>query len=254
MNASTKVLLALLIIISLGKGLISLISAWRGKDDAIPIETRLHKNKLTIISKTDNIEIQNIQFNRGNCSYTSKDLKDLKDLEDLEEVVPELFEELERDKKFIADNEKTIQEYQNKIANFQKYYKDVKDIDNYLALIHWLNEHKDSYTWDNDLDFESLKKSLLSSIEHSVEEWQNKVKVLQDENKSALAEMNEINEQLPQAQKELQELTVKKIAMFTLKFGESLTIEHDCKNLMEIIIQTNKGSKTLHFKLPQPKE
>ncbi len=42
--------------------------------------------------------------------------------------------------------------------------------------------------------------------------------------------------------------------MFTLKFGESLTIEHDCKNLMEIIIQTNKGSKTLHFKLPQPKE
>ncbi|WP_154815416.1 hypothetical protein [Helicobacter pylori] len=45
-----------------------------------------------------------------------------------------------------------------------------------------------------------------------------------------------------------------KTAMFTLKFGESLTIEHDCKNLMEIIIQTNKGSKTLHFKLPQPKE
>ncbi len=42
--------------------------------------------------------------------------------------------------------------------------------------------------------------------------------------------------------------------MFTLKFGESLTIEHDCKNLMEIKIQTNKGSKTLHFKLPQPKE
>lgn len=47
---------------------------------------------------------------------------------------------------------------------------------------------------------------------------------------------------------------VKKTAMFTLKFGESLTIEHDCKNLMEIKIQTNKGSKTLHFKLPQPKE
>ncbi|GAA9231305.1 hypothetical protein Taiwan907_04160 [Helicobacter pylori] len=45
-----------------------------------------------------------------------------------------------------------------------------------------------------------------------------------------------------------------KTAMFTLKFGESLTIEHDCKNLMEIKIQTNKGSKTLHFKLPQPKE
>ncbi|GAA7803894.1 hypothetical protein JP0179_13830 [Helicobacter pylori] len=42
--------------------------------------------------------------------------------------------------------------------------------------------------------------------------------------------------------------------MFTLKFGESLTIEYDCKNLMEIKIQTNKGSKTLHFKLPQPKE
>ncbi len=42
--------------------------------------------------------------------------------------------------------------------------------------------------------------------------------------------------------------------MFTLRFGESLTIEHDCKNLMEIKIQTNKGSKTLHFKLPQPKE
>ncbi len=88
MKTSAKVLLTLLIVISLGKGLISLISAWRGKDDAILVETRLHKNKLTIISKTDNIEIQNIQFNRGNCSYTytSKDLEKFKkDLEDLEE-------------------------------------------------------------------------------------------------------------------------------------------------------------------------
>lgn len=138
MKTSAKVLLTLLIVISLGKGLISLISAWRDKDDAIPIETRLHKNKLTIISKTDNIEIQNIQFNRGNCShtYTSKGLEKIqKDLEELEEAVPELFEELDRDKKSIADNEKTIQEYQNEIANFQKYYKDVKDIDDYSALM-----------------------------------------------------------------------------------------------------------------------
>ncbi len=255
MKTSAKGLLTLLIVISLGKGLISLISAWRGKDDAVLVETRLHKNKLTIISKTDSIEIQNIQFNRGNCSHTSKDLEKIqKDLEDLEEGVPELFEELERDKKSIADNEKTIQEYQNEIANFQKYYKDVKDIDDYSVLIHWLNEHKDSYTWDNDLDFESLKKSLLSSIEHSIEEWQNKVKELQDSNKSALAEMNEINEQLPQAPKKLQELEDKKTAMFTLKFGEFLTTEHDCKNLMEVKIQTNKGSKTFHFKLPQPKK
>lgn len=132
MKTSTKVLLTLLIIISLGKGLISLISAWRGKDDAIPIETRLHKKKLTIISKTDSIEIQNIQ--RENCSHTYTS-KDLKDLENLEKGVPELFEELERDKESIADNEKTIQEYQNEIANFQKYYKDVKDIDDYSALM-----------------------------------------------------------------------------------------------------------------------
>ncbi len=48
--------------------------------------------------------------------------------------------------------------------------------------------------------------------------------MLLDENKSALAEMNGINEQLPQAQKKLQELEDKKTAMFTLKFGESLTI------------------------------
>ncbi|WP_033598297.1 hypothetical protein [Helicobacter pylori] len=54
--------------------------------------------------------------------------------------------------------------------------------------------------------------------------------------------------------KESQSHPVKKTAMFTLKFGESLTIEHDCKNLMEVKIQTDKGSKTLHFKLPQPKE
>ncbi|GAB0051943.1 hypothetical protein YGH009_07480 [Helicobacter pylori] len=47
---------------------------------------------------------------------------------------------------------------------------------------------------------------------------------------------------------------VKEITMFTLKFGESLTIEHDCKNLMEVKIQTDKGSKTFYFKLPQPKE
>lgn len=138
MKTSAKVLLTLLIVISLGNGLNSLISAWRGKDDAIPIETRLHKNKLTIISKTDSIEIQDIQFNRENCShtYTSKDLEKIqKDLEELEEGVPELFEDLDRDKESIADNEKTIQEYQNEIANFQKYYKDVKDIDDYSALM-----------------------------------------------------------------------------------------------------------------------
>ncbi len=34
-----------------------------------------------------------------------------------------------------------------------------------------------------------------------------------------------------------------KTAMFTLKFGESPDNEHDCKNLMEIKIQTNKGIK-----------
>ncbi|WP_181235662.1 hypothetical protein [Helicobacter pylori] len=54
--------------------------------------------------------------------------------------------------------------------------------------------------------------------------------------------------------KESQSYPGKKTTMFTLKFGESLTIEHDCKNLMEVKIQTDKGSKTLHFKLPQPKE
>lgn len=99
-----------------------------------------------------------------------------------------------------------------------------------------------------------LKKAPLSSIEQSIEEWKNKVKELLDENKSALAEMNEINEQLPQAQKKTPRARRQKTTMFTLKFGESLTTEHDCKNLMEIKIQTDKGSKTLHFKLPQPKE
>ncbi len=39
--------------------------------------------------------------------------------------------------------------------------------------------------------------------------------------------------------------------MFTLKFGESLTIEHDCKNLMEIKIQTNKGSNILNSHNPK---
>ncbi|GAA8802213.1 hypothetical protein HpHA119_13710 [Helicobacter pylori] len=113
-----------MIVMSLGKGLISLISAWRGKDDAIPIETRLHKNKLTIISKTDSIKIQDIQFNRGNCSHTSKDLEKIqKDLEDLEEGVPELFEELDRDKKSIADNEKRSKSIKMKSLIFKNTTK-----------------------------------------------------------------------------------------------------------------------------------
>ncbi|WP_208364488.1 hypothetical protein KVE82_04160 [Helicobacter pylori] len=37
----------------------------------------------------------------------------------------------------------------------------------------------------------------------NTQEWQNKVKVLLDSNKSALAEMNDINEQLLQVQKKL---------------------------------------------------
>ncbi|WP_229763108.1 hypothetical protein [Helicobacter pylori] len=124
MKTSAKGLLTLLIVMSLGKGLISLISAWRGKDDAIPIETRLHKNKLTIISKTDSIKIQDIQFNRGNCSHTSKDLEKIqKDLEDLEEGVPELFEELDRDKKSIADNEKRSKSIKMKSLIFKNTTK-----------------------------------------------------------------------------------------------------------------------------------
>ncbi|GAA8543993.1 hypothetical protein KYTH14_10250 [Helicobacter pylori] len=83
---------------------------------------------------------------------------------------------------------------------------------------------------------------------------QNKVKELLDNNKSALAEIDDINKQSSQAMDNFKEFEDKKTAMSKLKFGESLTIEHDCKNLMEIKIQTNKGSKTLHFKLPQPKE
>lgn len=42
------------------------------------------------------------------------------------------------------------------------------------------------------------------------QEWQNKVKELQDSNKSALAEMNEIDEQLPQVQKNSKNLQTKK--------------------------------------------
>ncbi len=44
-----------------------------------------------------------------------------------------------------------------------------------------------------------------------------------------------------------------KTAMLKLKFGESLTIEHDCKNLMEIIIQTNKGVKPFILNFHNPK-
>ncbi|GAA6988474.1 hypothetical protein ID0090_10250 [Helicobacter pylori] len=79
---------------------------------------------------------------------------------------------------------------------------------------------------------------------------QNKVQELLDSNKS---ELNLIDE-TDKAQDNSQEFEAKKTAMSKLKFGESLTIEHDCKNLMEIKIQTDKGSKILHFKLPQSKE
>ncbi|WP_276318109.1 hypothetical protein [Helicobacter pylori] len=37
-----------------------------GENDSVPIEIRLHKNPIT--SKADSIKIQDIQFNRGNCS------------------------------------------------------------------------------------------------------------------------------------------------------------------------------------------
>ncbi|QQW61110.1 hypothetical protein [Helicobacter pylori] len=46
---------------------------------------------------------------------------------------------------------------------------------------------------------------------------------------------------------------VKKTAMFTLKFGESLTIEHDCKNFMGITIQTNKGVKPFILNFHNPR-
>ncbi|GAA7448242.1 hypothetical protein ID1017_03540 [Helicobacter pylori] len=105
MKTSAKVLLTLLIIMSLGKGLVSLI-----KDDTIPIETRLHENKLTIISKTDNIEIQDIEFNRGNCSDTAYNKGSERiEKESEEELAREdFYYELESDRNFIAKSEKTI--------------------------------------------------------------------------------------------------------------------------------------------------
>lgn len=66
--------------------------------------------------------------------------------------------------------------------------------------------------------------------------------------------MNEINEQLPQAQEKLQELADKKTAMFTLKFGESLTTEYDCKNLMEVKIQTDKAVRPSILNSHNPKK
>ncbi|GAA7448240.1 hypothetical protein ID1017_03530 [Helicobacter pylori] len=65
---------------------------------------------------------------------------------------------------------------------------------------------------------------------------QNKVQELLDSNNSALAEIDDINKQSSQAMDDSQEFEAKKTAMSKLKFGESLTIEHDCKNLMEIKI------------------
>ncbi|WP_154510258.1 hypothetical protein [Helicobacter pylori] len=159
------------------------------------------------------------------------------------------------------------------------FFKNANEIDSSLRnSIEWLtnageslkNKMKEYEGFFNDFNtsMRTNEKEVTDTLNANIENIKSEIKKLENQiietatrlltsyqiflNNAKESANNEITENKTQAITNINE--AKETAMFTLKFGESLTIEHDCKNLMEIKIQTNKGSKTLHFKLPQPKE
>ncbi len=94
----------------LGASCLALYLAGCGGDSGEPlvgIEKNSFNSTLKIISKTDNIEIQDLKLNRGNCEHDKN-------------FLVKLIQETANTYLFASEKEKAIKNHQAKIARLQK--------------------------------------------------------------------------------------------------------------------------------------
>lgn len=94
----------------LGAGCLALYLVGCGSDSSEPlvgIEKNSFNSTLKIISKTDNIEIQDLKLNRGNCEHDQN-------------FLVKLIQETANAYLFVSEKEKAIKNHQVKIARLQK--------------------------------------------------------------------------------------------------------------------------------------
>ncbi len=103
----------------LGASCLALYLAGCGGDSGEPlvgIEKNSFNSTLKIISKTDNIEIQDLKLNRGNCEHDQN-------------FLVKLIQETANAHLFVSKKEKAIKNHQAKIARLQK---DLEELTQYV--------------------------------------------------------------------------------------------------------------------------
>ncbi len=103
----------------LSAGCLALYLVGCGGDSSEPlveVEKNFFNSTIEIISKTDNIEIQDLKLNRGNCEHDKNLLK-------------KLMQETANAYLFVSEKEKAIKNHQAKIARLQK---DLEELTQYV--------------------------------------------------------------------------------------------------------------------------
>ncbi len=115
----------------LGASCLALYLAGCGGDSGEPlvgIEKNSFNSTLKIISKTDNIEIQDLKLNRGNCEHDKN-------------FLVKLIQETANTYLFASEKEKAIKNHQAKIARLQK---DLEELTQWVQSFNTLNKFLES--------------------------------------------------------------------------------------------------------------
>ncbi len=143
----------------LGASCLALYLAGCGGDSGEPlvgIEKNSFNSTLKIISKTDNIEIQDLKLNRGNCEHDQN-------------FLVKLIQETANTYLFASEKEKAIKNHQAKIARLQK---DLEELTQYVQQFNNLDKLLENISDTlNDKahgKFELLDKTIRYGVAYSV--------------------------------------------------------------------------------------
>ncbi|WP_231260414.1 hypothetical protein [Helicobacter pylori] len=145
----------------LGASCLALYLVGCGGDSGKPlveIEKNFFNSTVKIISKADNIEIQDLKLNRGNCEHDKNLLK-------------KLIQETANAHLFVSEKEKAIKNHQAKIARLQKdleeltqYVQQFNNLDKFLEnRLLFFNDYHYKYKKDDNLIY--VVKRILDNLD-----------------------------------------------------------------------------------------
>ncbi len=145
----------------LGAGCLALYLAGCGGDSGKPlveIEKNFFNSTVKIISKADNIEIQDLKLNRENCEHDKNLLK-------------KLIQETANAHLFVSEKEKAIKNHQAKIARLQKdleeltqHVQQFNNLDKFLEnRLLFFNDYHYKYKKDDNLIY--VVKRILDNLD-----------------------------------------------------------------------------------------